>query len=114
MNPRYQPGGDKYESIREDERRAFWERVDAEREDIISALKTQVSCWTENEIEAGNEPTFEHFIDEYPEWDVEELYASISEEVERVSALCKKDAIANIANGLGELRNANQKAVGEF
>lgn len=83
MNKRYLPGGDKYESIREDERRAFYERVQIEQEEIISALKTTVSCWTENEIEDGNKPTFEHFIDEYPEWDHEELYDTITSEMER-------------------------------
>lgn len=91
MNERFKPGGDKYESIRSDESWAFYERVNAEREHIIDVLKSVVSTWTENEIEAGNTPYFAKFIHEYPEWDHEALYATISEEMERVSKLCKLD-----------------------
>ena len=84
INPRFQPGGDKHDECKQDDRRAFYERVQAEQEDIISALKTQVSCWTENEMEAGHNPTFDQFIAEYPEWDHEELYADIGKEMYRV------------------------------
>ena len=84
INPRFQPGGDKYDECMQDDRRAFYERVDAEREEIISALKTAVSCWTENQIEDGYNPTFEHFIDAHPEWDHEVLYPTIGEVMHRV------------------------------
>lgn len=84
INPRYMPGGDKYESIREDERRSFYERVDAEKEEILAALKTTVRTWAENEIEEGNNPIFENFRDEFPEWDNEALYETIGEELRRV------------------------------
>lgn len=85
MNPmRYRPGGDKYQSTKYDDRRSFFERVQAEKDDILSALKSVVGNWAENEIDEGNNPTFENFRDEYPEWDVEELYATIGEELHRV------------------------------
>jgi hypothetical protein len=84
MNPRFLPGGDKYDECREDDRRAFYERVAAEQEEILSALRTVVSCWTENEIEAGNNPTFEQFRDFYPEWNHEPLYETIGEVMHRV------------------------------
>lgn len=84
MKERYLPGGDKNDYIREVEHRAFYERVEVEKEEILSALKTVVSCWTANEIDAGNNPTFENFRDMYPEWDHEELYATIGEEMHRV------------------------------
>lgn len=94
MNPRYLPGGDKYEVIREDDHRAFYERVQIEQEEIISALKTTVSCWTENEIEAGNTPTFENFRDFYPEWDHEQLYATIAEEMKRIELILSRTSEA--------------------
>ncbi|RCW44255.1 hypothetical protein [Paenibacillus prosopidis] len=97
INPRFQPGGDKYESIREDERRAFYDRVEAEKEEIRSAIKTVVSCWTENEIEAGNVPTFEHFIDEYFEWDHQELYPIIIAEMERVEKIIESEKRGRIS-----------------
>lgn len=79
------------EGIENYDRRAFYERVQAEQEDIISALKTTVSCWTENEIDTGNKPMFERFRDEYPEWDHEELYATIAEEMGRVESIIESE-----------------------
>jgi hypothetical protein len=95
MNPRYQPGGDKYEDLRNDDRRAFYERVQIEQEEIISALKTVVRCWTENEMEAGNNPTFENFIHYYREWDHEELHETIGEEMFRT-----KHGLSNIGQAI--------------
>jgi hypothetical protein len=87
INPRFQTGGDKYESIRDDDRRAFYEKVQAEQTEIIEVLKSVVSTWTENEWENGNTPMLERFIAEYPEWRHEELFASISEEMNRVEGV---------------------------
>lgn len=67
------------ETIKDDDRRAFYERVTAEKEEILSALRTVVRCWTENEIESGNNPTFENFLHYYKEWDREPLYETIGE-----------------------------------
>ncbi|MDF2652996.1 MAG: hypothetical protein K0Q73_8801 [Paenibacillus sp.] len=91
INPRFQPGGDKYESIREDDRRAFYEKVEAEQAEIIEVLKSVVSTWTENEWEEGSidEMRFNRFLIYHPEWDHEELYATISEEMERVLGICE-------------------------
>ena len=96
MNPRYMPGGDKYEAIRADEQLSFYERVREEKADILVALRLVVSNWTEREIDAGYEPVFEKFRDEYPEWDYEELYATISEEMERVIVRCRRESITSI------------------
>lgn len=79
------------EGIENYERRAFYEQVEIEKEEIRSAIKTVVSCWTENEIEAGNVPTFEHFIDEYFEWDHQELYPIIITEMERVEKIIESE-----------------------
>ena len=76
MNQRFLPGGDKYDECMQEDRRAFYERVDAEQEEI--------SCWTDNEIEAGNNPTFENFVHQYPEWDHEPLHETIGEVMHRV------------------------------
>jgi hypothetical protein len=94
INPRFKPGGDKYESIREDDRRAFYEKVQAEQAEIIEVLKSVVSTWTENEWENGNTPMLERFIAEYSEWDHEELYATIVEEMERVTAIVSRPSEA--------------------
>lgn len=71
--------------MKNDDRRAFYQRVEAEQQDIISVLKSVVSIWTEKYL-AINEPIFifEHFIDEHPEWDHDEFYATIGEEMKRV------------------------------
>ena len=86
---RWLPGGDKYEALKQDERRAFSERVRYEQEEILSILRSVVSTWTENEIEAGNEDEmlFQRFLDQHPEWDYENLYITIEAEMERVK-LC--------------------------
>lgn len=94
INPRFQPGGDKYEEIREDDRRAFWEKVAIQQENLVEVLKSVVSTWTENECEAGNTPMLERFIAEYPEWDHEELYATIAEEMERVATILSRSSEA--------------------
>lgn len=75
--------------LRKDERRPFYERVQEENEHIIDTLKTIVSTWTENEIEDGYTPTYERFIDKFPEWHHDELIATISEEMTRVRKLCE-------------------------
>lgn len=82
-------GGDEYESI--EERAAFYERVQADKEEILDTLKSVVSTWTENEIEDGNEPVFEHFLDEYKEWDHDALYDVIEAEMNRVKELCSRE-----------------------
>lgn len=74
------------EGIENYERRAFYEQVEIEKEEILSCLRTVVSTWTENEIEAGNTPTFENFRNFYPEWDHEELYYLIAGEMNRIAA----------------------------
>lgn len=89
MNTRFQCGGDKYESIMQDDRRAFFDRVDAEQQEIIAALKSTVSTWTENEFEAGNTPMIERFLDEYLEWDHDQLYKTIEGEMKRVYELLR-------------------------
>ena len=89
INPRFMPGGDKYESIRDDDRRPFYERVQADQSEILDILKSVVSSFTENEWLEGNEPTLERFLLLYEEWDHEELYATISQEMERVLAICE-------------------------
>lgn len=104
MNPRFMPGGDKYESIKEDERRAFYDRIEEEKEHIVSVLKSVVSTWTENEFDNSNYCetwSFERFLDEHPEWNHEEIYSVIKNEMERVAGLCMRDAVVNIASGQG-------------
>lgn len=76
------------ESIQAQERRVFYERVHEEQENIISVLKSAVSTWVENEIDAGNTPTLEDFRDEHPEWDHQALIDVIEAEIVRVSRLC--------------------------
>ncbi|MUT66050.1 hypothetical protein [Paenibacillus sp. NEAU-GSW1] len=88
---RWLPGGDKYEDLKYDERRAFYERVEAEQEDILAALKTQVSCWTENTMENGDEPLISDFLNEYPEWDHEQLHGFITKERDRIESLILRD-----------------------
>lgn len=62
----------------------FYERVQAEREDILSALKMVVRSWTYNEVESGNsdERMFPRFLDQHPEWNHDELYKTIVEEMD--------------------------------
>lgn len=90
MNPRYQYGGDKHESIKSDAQRTWAQMVNDQQQDILATLKSVVSTWTENEWINGNidEMRFNRFLLHYPEWDYEELYATISEEMERVLAIC--------------------------
>lgn len=76
------------ESIREFERKAFYEQVQDEQQEILSALRSSVSTWTENEIEAGNTPQLESFCEEYPEWDHQALIDIIAAEITRVARLC--------------------------
>lgn len=94
INPRFQPGGDKYDECMQDDRRAFYEKVQAEQSEIIEVLKSVVSTYTENEWENGNTPMLERFIAEYPEWSHEELYATIVEEMERVTAIVSRPSEA--------------------
>lgn len=81
---------DEYQQeIREYERKAFYEQVQEEQENIMEVLRASVSTWTENEIEAGNEPTLEEFCNQYSEWDHEALFEVIEAEMERVARLCQ-------------------------
>lgn len=96
INPRFQPGGDKYDECIHDDRRAFYERVQAEQAEILDVLKSVVSTFTENEWLEGNESTLERFLLLYPEWDHDELYATISEEMERVLAICEGQIRGNV------------------
>lgn len=91
MNPRFLPGGDKYDSIRDDERRSFYELVQAEQQDILDSIRCRVRSWTSNELENRDEPTYLNFIAEYYEyraeaWEsliVEEMTRTVNEENER-------------------------------
>ena len=87
---RWLPGGDKYEEIKHDEQRAFYDRIEEEKAHILDVLKTYVSTWTENEIENGYDPLLQRFLNESPEWDHEGLYDTIEAEINRVSELCRK------------------------
>lgn len=98
MNPRFQPGGDKYESNREDDRRAFYERVEADRNEILSALKSQVRVYVEDELEMGNELNWRHFVDKYSEWNYESLYETIVDEIVK----CAKEVVASGLSRAGE------------
>jgi hypothetical protein len=73
-----------YESIEED---LYHEQ--------ISHLETNVSCWTENEMEAGNIPTFEQFIESYPEWDHQTLYDTIISFIGRYQKMIEAEREAN-------------------
>jgi hypothetical protein len=84
MNERYLPGGYKREQMKAEVRQIWLGLIELEKEEILSALKTVVSSWTENELEAGNNPTFEQFREFYPEWDHEPLYETIGEVMHRV------------------------------
>lgn len=101
INPRFQPGGDKYDECMKDDRRAFYEKVQAEQSEIISALKTAVSTWTENEYEAGNVDGYmvDRFVDEYPEWGHDNLRLTIYEEIERVLAICELSGVGEAVQG---------------
>lgn len=84
MNPmRYKQGGDKYQAIKFDERMAFYERVEAEEEQIREALRNQVESYVEYELELNNKPDWRTFVDRYREWDRELLYPLIDEEIEK-------------------------------
>lgn len=78
MNPRFEPGSDKSEAYL-----TWTELVIGKGEDVLTALKSSVSTWTEKEMLVGIEPTLANFIHEYPEWRYEELYATIGEEMQR-------------------------------
>lgn len=69
------------EGIENYERRAFYDQVEIEKEEIISCLKTVVRVWTENEIDRGFDPWFSNFIDMHPEWSHEELHDTIIGEI---------------------------------
>lgn len=64
----------------------FGGRVGATKEEMREALKRVVYEWAENQLQDWNTPTLEDFVHEYPEWDHEALYATISEEIERTCA----------------------------
>ena len=82
----------------------FYERVQAEREDILSALKMVVRSWTYNEVESGNsdERMFPRFLEHHPEWNHDELYKTVTEEMER----CMQEA----TNGLSRLGKTIQRS----
>lgn len=85
------------EGIEKYERSAFFEQVEVEKEEIISALKMTVSCWTENQLEDWNTPVFENFIHEFPEWNHDELYETIAAEMERVRGIVESEKRGRIS-----------------
>lgn len=83
MNPRYLPGGDKHEQIREDANQdLFYERVKQD-EELYSSIKSRVRSWTESELENWDEPTYDNFIKEYREYRHPDLQETIEVEIER-------------------------------
>lgn len=62
----------------------FYEKVQTTAAERISALRFQVRCWADREIEAGHNPTFHNFIHAYPEWDYKECHSTIGEELNHV------------------------------
>jgi hypothetical protein len=70
---------------------SLMDKARVEAEEIIDAIKTQVSTWTENTIELGADPLLSGFLLEYPEWNHEDLYGVIESEIERVKLLCQED-----------------------
>ncbi|PZD95204.1 hypothetical protein DNH61_11635 [Paenibacillus sambharensis] len=56
-----------------------------------STLRVIVSNWTQNVLEAGNEPTLEGFADFYPEWDSPRYTDIVEAEIERTVQMCLQE-----------------------
>ncbi|ANY67284.1 hypothetical protein BBD42_12980 [Paenibacillus sp. BIHB 4019] len=59
----------------------FFERVQTERTEILSALKMQIRVYVDQEIDEGNEVSWHDFIAKYSEWNHEPLYEIIVQEI---------------------------------
>jgi len=62
----------------------FYSKVPTTVCERVAAIRFQVRCWAEREIDLGNNPTFHHFVREYPEWNYEECHETIGEELYHV------------------------------
>lgn len=87
----WKPLDDRYEASKLEGQMAFYDRVQAEKEDILSALKTQVRCWTEETMDKGDDPLLSDFLAIYPEWDHDQLHGFITKERDRVESIILRD-----------------------
>lgn len=79
------------EGIENYERRAFFEQVEADKLEILEALKSQVRVYVEYEIEKGNDLHWRDFINQYSEWNHEPLYETIVEEIVRCAGEVREE-----------------------
>lgn len=74
---------------------SFWDRVKEERAEVISYLKSAVSTFTENFIEAGGTEVTSvivgNFLENSPEYNHEELIPIIEKECGRIVSIILRD-----------------------